>query len=149
MIIDKIKNLNLYAFNNPGIHKAFEFIKNFDFEKLQDGRYEIESNDVYAIVSTYETKDRRDSICEAHRKYIDVQYVAKGKELLGYLNFHNQKIHEEYNEEKDCLLFDAEPSFINFTENMFAVFYPDDLHMPGIMLKEKSPVKKVVVKVKI
>ena len=149
MIIDKLYNLNRYNFKNPGILKAFEFIENSDFEKLSDGRYDIDGDDVYALFNTYETKDRKESFPEAHRKYMDVQYVAKGNELLGYLPYDNQKIQKEYDEEKDFILFDAEPSFVNFTENMFAVIYPGDLHMPGIKSDEFSIVIKVVVKVKL
>jgi YhcH/YjgK/YiaL family protein len=32
---------------------------------------------------------------------------------------------------------------------MFAIFFPADVHLPGIKVNEKNYVKKVVVKVKI
>jgi YhcH/YjgK/YiaL family protein len=147
MIIDNIKNINLYSFSNKGIIKAFDFISGADFNRLNDGRYDIDGDNVYALVSTYETKEREGCYAEAHRKYIDVQFVAKGKELLGYLPHLNQKVHKEYDAEKDFMLFDEEPSFIQFTENMFAILFPGDLHMPGIKCGESSQVKKVVVKV--
>lgn len=149
MIIDKIKNLNLYTFSNPGITRAFDFILKSDLENLTDGRYDIDGDNVYALVNTYDTKQSKDCFLEAHKKYIDVQYVAKGEELLGYLPFNGQKIYKEYDSEKDFMLFDAQPSFIKFMENMFAVLFPDDLHMPGIISGECGNVRKVVVKVMI
>lgn len=149
MILDNIKNLNLYSFSNPGIIRAFDFIMKSDFENLPDGRYDIDGDNVYALVNTYDTKERKDCFPEAHKKYIDVQFVAKGKELMGYLPFNGQKVYKEYDSEKDFMLFDAEPSFIRLTENMFAILLPDDLHMPGIKDEVVAPVRKVVVKVRI
>jgi YhcH/YjgK/YiaL family protein len=149
MIIDNIRNLNLYSFSNPGIIRAFDFIMKSDFENLPDGRYDIDGDNVYALVNSYETKQRKDCFPEAHKKYIDVQFVAKGKELLGYMPFNGQKVYKVYDSEKDYMLFDEEPSFISFSENMFAVLFPDDLHMPGINSGECGNVKKVVVKVRV
>ncbi len=120
-----------------------------DFEDLNDERYDIDGDNVYALVNTYDTKEREDCFLEAHKKYIDVQFVAKGEELMGYLPYTGQKIYREYNSEKDFILFDEEPSFIKFTENMFAILFPDDLHMPGITSGECGNVRKIVVKVRV
>ncbi|MCX6162316.1 MAG: YhcH/YjgK/YiaL family protein [Ignavibacteriae bacterium] len=149
MIIDNIKNLNLYSFSNPGIIRAFDFIMKSDIENLIDGRYDIDGDNVYALVNTYETKLPEACFLEAHKKYVDVQFVAKGKELLGYMPFNGQKVYKVYDPEKDFMLFDEEPSFIKFTENMFAILFPADLHMPGINSRECGNVRKVVVKVRV
>jgi YhcH/YjgK/YiaL family protein len=148
MIIDNINNILLYSFNT-NVSKAIDFIKNTDFNNLNDGRYDIAGNDIYALVNTYDTKERENCFLEAHKKYIDVQFVAKGTELLGYLPFNGQKLYKEYDKEKDFMLFDEEPAFIKFSENMFAILFPDDLHMPGIKYEKVSKVKKIVIKVKI
>jgi len=149
MIIDLIENAGLYKNLGEGIVKALEFLENLKPNELTEGKIEIDGNKVFALISFYDTKNREDCFLESHKKYIDVQYVAEGEEYVGYVPFHFQKIEKEYNEEFDFMLFDAEPSFIKFRRRMFAVFYPEDLHMPGIKIGERRPVKKIVVKVRV
>ena len=149
MIIDSIKNISVYSFENKNINKALEFLRDTDFGLQSDGRYDIDGDKIYALVNTYDTKEREHCYLEAHKKYIDVQFVAKGTEMLGYLNYNGQNQHKAYDEEKDFMLFDEEPSFIKFSENMFAVLFPDDLHMPGIKFETVTKVKKIVIKVKL
>jgi YhcH/YjgK/YiaL family protein len=149
MIIDKIENAKIYYGLNERISTALEYIKSTDLINLSEGKYELDGDDIYALINLYDTKDRKDCYLEAHRKYIDVQYVVTGSELFGYASFNKQKSHSAYNDEKDFELFDNEPVFIRFDEGMFAMFFPDDLHMPGIKINDSSKVKKVVIKVKI
>ena len=85
----------------------------------------------------------------SERKYIDVQFVAKGKELMGYAPLENQKVIDEYNEQNDITFFRGEKSFVKVDEGMFAIFFPEDIHMPGIKVGERSQLKKVVIKVKV
>ena len=84
----------------------------------------------------------------AHKKYIDVQFILKGSELMGYAPFKGQEIVSEYNEEKDVILFSGNKSFFKIEYGMFAIFFPYELHMPGIKAEIPENVKKVVIKVK-
>jgi YhcH/YjgK/YiaL family protein len=149
MIIDKLSNSHLYCGLGERINSAFEYLKNTDFSKIEPGKYEIDGDDIFAILAEYNTKDENEGKPEAHKKYIDVQFVAKGKELMCYAPLVNQKVIDEYNEQNDITFFCAEKSFTLVEEGMFAVFFPTDIHLPGIKVDEKSFVKKVVVKVKV
>lgn len=149
MIIEKLENINHYKNIGNDIRKAFDFLLNTDMANLNEGKHDIDGEDIFALVSNYNTKNREDCFPEAHKKYIDVQYVAEGEELVGYAPLNGQKIKEDYKEEKDFMLFDTEPSFIKFEKGMFAVFYPCDLHMPGIKAGCSSHVKKIVIKVRV
>ena len=149
MILDKIANAKIYAGLNNKIDKALEYIKNTDLIKIEQGKHEIDGDSFYALINEYDTKEKSECYLEAHRKYIDVQYVVSGSELFGYSPLNSQRPHSEYNEEKDFELFDDEPCFIKFDSGMFAVFFPDDLHMPGINIDKTSRVKKLVLKVRI
>jgi YhcH/YjgK/YiaL family protein len=60
-----------------------------------------------------------------------------------------QKIFKEYDEEKDYMLYEEVSFFLKLNAGMLAIFFPHDIHMPGIMDKEPEPVKKVVIKVRI
>jgi YhcH/YjgK/YiaL family protein len=148
MIVDKTDNLKLYTRLDSKFQKAFAFITDPELMLLDNGKYEIDGDNVYAVVSEYKTKNEIDGRFEAHRKYIDVQFVAKGTELIGYAPFKLQEIVSEYNMEKDIVFFSGDKSFIKLDHGMFAVFFPNELHMPGIKSTIQEDVKKIVVKVK-
>jgi YhcH/YjgK/YiaL family protein len=148
MIVDKTDNLKQYAHLGSKFQKAFTFITDPELLLLDNGKYEIDGDNVFALVSEYKTKDEIDGKFEAHRKYIDIQFLAKGTELIGYAPFNNQKLITEYNEEKDIAFFNGDKSFIKMQQGMFAVFFPDELHMPGIKYSNREDVKKIVIKIK-
>jgi len=149
MILDKIENAEKYFILGDRFKNALEFLKNNDITKLTDGRHDIDGENVYAIISDYTTKDPNGCQPEAHKKYADVQYVASGAELIGYSVYSGQKPFKEYDEEKDFLLYETVTFFMKLYEGMFAIFFPDDIHMPGIRDVVSQPVRKVVIKVKL
>lgn len=149
MIIDKLTNSQLYSSLSERIDKAFTYLKQTDFSNIELGKYEIDGDNIFALVNEYNTKDESEGKLEAHKKYIDVQFVAKGRELMGYAPLENQKIINEYNEQNDIIFFEGEKSFIKVEEGMFAIFFPNDLHMPGINVEKSEFVKKIVLKVKV
>jgi YhcH/YjgK/YiaL family protein len=149
MIIDKLSNANLYSSLGERISKAFAYLKQTDFTITELGKYEIDGDNIFALVNEYKTKDANEGKLETHRKYIDVQFVAQGSELMGYAPFNSQQITDYYNEQNDITFFAGEKSFVKIDEGMFAIFFPADLHMPGIKVEESTYVKKIVIKVKV
>jgi YhcH/YjgK/YiaL family protein len=131
--------------------KAFLFLRDHDLSALELKKYEIDGANLYAPLSEYMSKDEENARYEAHRKYIDIQYVVSGKELIGIAPVSQQKeILEPYNEEKD-IMFVTVNKVTNYVAlpDRFFIFFPDDLHRPGLKDGENSPVRKAVVKVKI
>ncbi|HHW31323.1 MAG TPA: DUF386 domain-containing protein [Clostridiaceae bacterium] len=149
MIVDKIENAYLYLGVNSSIKKALEFLQNNDCAKLEPGRYEIDGDTVYANVSRYDSKPRDKGVWEAHRRYIDIQYVAEGKELIGYANLKDLKVTKEYDKEGDYLLLEGNGDFITASKGTFIILWPEDAHMPGIAINEPEKIAKVVVKVRV
>jgi YhcH/YjgK/YiaL family protein len=149
MIIDRIENSGLYLNLGNRIAKALKYLNSTDLSGIKPGRYEVEDDNIYAIVNEYKTKDAKDCVLEAHRKFIDIQYIYSGVELAGVTSLINQIPVEEYDETRDCVFFNEETSFVKMTAGMFAVFFPGDLHMPGVKADSISEVKKVVIKVRI
>jgi len=148
MIIDKIENSHLYKNIGERINKSFEYIKATDLKTLPAGKYPIDGESIFALVSEYKTKPESEGKLEAHKKYIDVQYVISGEELMGYVPFGNQQILEPYKEENDIVFFTGDKSFTKVSVGMFAIFFPEDVHMPGISTGKISDVKKLVIKVR-
>ncbi len=151
MIVDKLENIDLYSGLGERIFKALLFLKTSNFTGMNDGRYEIDGSNIYAAVSRYQTKPMEIGKWESHRKYIDVQLVAEGKERIGYSNLSEMTVNQEYNEEKDVQFLVGAGDFITAGKNTFVILFPQDVHMPGISAENnrQDEVIKVVVKVKV
>jgi YhcH/YjgK/YiaL family protein len=148
MIIDKIQNSHIYKNISERINKSFEYIRTTDLKNLPAGRYPIDGENIFSLVSKYKTKSEPEGKLEAHKKYFDVQYVISGEELMGYSPLGNQQILEPYKEENDIVFYTGDKSFTKVSEGMFAIFFPEDVHMPGISTGKISDVKKLVIKVR-
>jgi YhcH/YjgK/YiaL family protein len=148
MIKDSLKRANTYYGISENLKTGFEWIKNNDLKNMADGRYEI-SDKIYANLQSYLTKDN--APYEAHRDYIDIQYMVDGEELSGVTDYSNCSIKEEYNKEKDIefLSCNSEEEFCKIRAGEFFVFFPHDAHKPALKVNENKNVKKVIVKVKI
>ncbi|MFQ3549131.1 MAG: YhcH/YjgK/YiaL family protein [Armatimonadota bacterium] len=149
MIIDHIRNHELYEGLSPMIQKALRYLAQTNFDEMEAGKYEIEGDKLFAIVQDYQTKKIEDKKWEAHKEYVDVQYIAKGKELMGWVDIEKIKSQDEYNPEKDIFFCKADGDFVTADEGVFVIFAPQDVHMPGVAIDSPDDVRKVVVKVKI
>ena len=147
MIVDSIDNVKHYRNLSERIKKAFEFLEEIDFETIEPGKYNVDGDEIFAIVSEYSTKEHADARPEAHERYIDIQYLVKGEELMGYAPLEDQEVMVPYDVDKDLVFYHAEVSPVKVSEGMFAVFYPCDIHAPSMKIEESKPVKKVVIKV--
>ena len=149
MIIDKIENASLYSGINPRFTMAFDYLKNTDLVNVASGKYELDGDHIFALVQEYDTKSEEEALMESHYKYIDIQYIIEGKELMGLVT-KTDHIATLVDLEKDYANYDEENySFMLFEEGMFGVYFPDDIHLPCIQLDEPARVKKVVIKIKI
>ena len=146
MIKDNLKRAETYFNISENLRKGFEWIKNNDLKNMADGRYEIDDK-IYANLQSYITKD--DAPYEAHRDYIDIQYMINGEEISGVTDYSNCSTTEQYNKQKDIefLKCNSNEEFYKISEGEFFVFFPHDAHKPALKIKENKNVKKVIVKV--
>lgn len=150
MILSDLEHLERQAFLTPGLEKALEFLRRPDACGLPDGRYEIDGERVFAIVQRYETIAPAAPKFEAHRKYIDVQFIASGSEVIGWAPLERLAVTEAYDGEKD-ICFGAVPDGgwtpLRLEAGQLAVLYPEDAHAPRLAAGAPAPVAKIVVKV--
>ncbi len=147
MIIDVLENANLYHEVNNRFNKAFNFLRNIDLSRLNPGKYEIEGTSIYAIVDNYFTRPKEEGLWEAHRRYIDIQFVVKNKEQIGYANLGQMQNYTEYDEEKDILFFKGTGSYFIIPAGTFVILTPQDVHMPGVAIEKPEAIKKIVLKI--
>ena len=95
------------------------------------------TSDIFAIEQSYNTKKLEDSFYESHIKYIDIQLLISGEEVIEVVHTDLLKIDSEYNEENDYSLYEVGPdsSKIIMKKGDCSIFFPMDGHMPGITRK--------------
>lgn len=143
-------NAGKYASLHPLFAKAFEYLSGLDLAAIETGKYEIDGDQLRAIVSDKKGMTAEESTAkfECHNKHIDIQLCIRGKETIGWKPRGDCKEQKgEYNPDKDVLFYsDAPDTYFGLTDRQFVIFYPEDVHAP--MIGEDS-IKKLVVKVKI
>jgi YhcH/YjgK/YiaL family protein len=149
MILDKIENAYLYSSINPLLAEGLKFITENDFSTVEPGKFYLKDDLLYAMINEYETKPAKECKPEAHKKYTDIQFIVSGEELIGFQTLGEQLPSEPYNEEKDVAFFNEGGSLFSLKQGFFAIFFPDDIHQPCIMIDEPARIRKVVVKVAI
>ena len=149
MIFDRLKNASQYYILSEKIKKGFDFLINTDLKTLPCGKYEIDGDKIFANVQTLTTKPKEDKKWEIHRKYIDIQYVIRGREKMGYGILEDfRKVISPYDSEKDIEFLDGEKfNYIDVYEGDFVMFYPNDVHAPMLSVEDDEEIKKVIVKI--
>ena len=145
MIFDSIAHAATYSGLDPRIAKALKLLEQ-DFSRLEDGRYEVDE-DIYFMLQSYETKPAND-YPESHRKYVDIQYVLSGTEIIG-VGLLEEMEQVEAIPERDFYSNCGPMDYLTVTAGKFVVLWPQDAHAPGIAAGEPSQVRKCVVKVRL
>lgn len=108
---------------------------------------------MFAQVIDHETKLSSEILAERHRLYLDVQCVYRGAEQMAVSIETGQNVlHTPYDENRDILFYEipAQESLLIVNAGQFAVFFPTDVHRPGIALDETpAAVRKIVVKIRV
>jgi biofilm protein TabA len=147
MITDTIENASAYFSLSPRLPAALRFLRQTDLAVLSPGRHSIDGENAFAIVQEYQTKPRAQGLWEAHRRYIDVQFVQSGVEAMGWAPIQQMRVKQPYDSEKDLEFFDGSGQMIEVPAGHFAIFLPHDVHMPGLCIAEPQSVRKIVMKV--
>jgi len=145
MIVDKLANWRLYGFS-PLMARAFELLSDPVVQALPDGRHELDGDRIIALPQGYTTKAVADGRLEAHRKYIDIQFILSGEERMGWTPL--EGLTGSFDEEKDLGFYDGSFDMVSVRTGSFAVFYPHDAHAPCLdPTSGFCRVRKIVIKV--
>ena len=147
MIFDTLENIKNYE-GLGRVYTALKFLAETDFTKMELGRYELQGDDIFYMVQRYET-DPDKTIAEAHKKYIDIQFMVDGEEIIGVAPICCEKTETEARPENDVWFYECKTEPLTLIKNSFMVLYPNDLHCPGVAVDGARECHKVVVKVKV
>ncbi|WP_017257743.1 YhcH/YjgK/YiaL family protein [Pedobacter arcticus] len=138
-----------YYANKSTWDKAFQFMATHNLEELAPGKYPIDGENVFASITESVDKRFEDTKWEAHKKYIDLQYIIRGKEKMGEASFENEKVIRPYDAAHDIAIFDINGGkFYVADSSTFYLFFPGTTHRPSIMVNQEK-VKKLVIKIRV
>jgi YhcH/YjgK/YiaL family protein len=151
MITDTLTQCDRYTSLSPRFAAAFSFLKQLPADQ-PSGRYPLDGDDCFALVQTYTTKPSAAAKFEAHRKYIDIQFVQAGRETIFWTPLNTlTEIVQPYDADKD-IAFYATPAHmvpIHLRAGEFTIFFPEDGHAPGMEYGGLTEVRKTVIKVRV
>ena len=149
MIFDKVENAKMYKGISSRLDKALELLTTVDFASKQDGKHEVDGDNLFYLVQRYKTQPLSEGKHEAHKKYIDVQLVVSGSEVIGVEILADQKVETPYTEDAGFYFPSKDMTKLKISAGQFCVFYPQDLHIPSRTESASTDVVKVVIKVKV
>lgn len=147
-----LKSYVAYQEESDNLKTAMAWLLGQDLESLENGRHDIEGDDIFALVSEYEAKEPENCRYEYHEKYIDIQFLISGIEMIHNTSLDNMTVTDPYNSTKDIAfgtLIDSKlEDRVIMTPGLAAILYPKDAHQPGMrIVGNNSHIKKIVVKV--
>lgn len=147
MVLDTLENLEKYASLNPLFAQAIAFIKSNDLLAMEIGKTELKGEELIVNIAQTSPKTQEEAKLETHNQYIDIQIPLSGTEIMGFTAAKDcVPADATYNAEKDITFFEGlAEDYFAVKPGMFAIFFPQDGHAPGIT---PDGVKKVVIKVK-
>ena len=134
-----------YHRNKIAWDAAFAFLKNMNLDTLSAGKYPIMGDQVFASVTEAPSRKKEDVKWESHKHYVDLQYIIRGKEMIGVANTSKATIIKPYS--PDVINYTAEGDYYITDPGTFFLFFPNDAHRPTIKVDGYDVVKKIVIKI--
>ncbi len=132
------------------VRKGLDFLAKTDIASLPAGRVDIEGDSIFALIQDYDTEPKEKKRPESHARYMDIQYVFAGREVIGYAPLASaHTVEEDLFEGRDVRFYSnvSDETDLLMGPGAYALFYPSDIHRPGCAAEAAGKVRKVVVKV--
>src|SRR4051812_21972239 len=139
MILDTFENAHRYKNLGERLGCALDFLAQPESRLLEPPatgsenslRVAVRGDEIFALVQRYQAKSHAEAFWEAHRKYIDIQWVIEGVESMGHAHVDSLRTLREYDANKDYTMLsppegDQGNSMLRVSAGMFAIFMPHD-----------------------
>ena len=136
-------------YENKVIVAAMDELQRLLKDNSAEGRMEINGDQMYVTFMEFDGKPSEDHLAEKHESYIDLQYLIEGEETIGWSSLREDSVTvKPYDNEQDYALYNpsSDEILLQLKPGMFAVFFPHDIHRPG-MGAPTAKIKKAVVKI--
>jgi YhcH/YjgK/YiaL family protein len=145
--VNKAAFYEAYHTNKKLWDAAFAFMKTHDLVTIASGKYPILGDTVFASVTEDPSKKMEDAKWESHKKYNDLQYIIKGKEIIGVADASKATVTKPYT--PDAMNYIADGTYYTTDPGTFFLFFPNDAHRPTIKADGYDVVKKIVIKIQV
>jgi len=146
--INSVEFMKQYESDKALWDKVFSFLGDSKLATMAPGKYPIDGDNAYAIVTSGLSKKLEDVKWESHKKYIDLHYVISGKVKIGVAPVSKATVTEPYSETRDAANYNVDGKFLTATPKEFFLFFPQDAHRPDIKVDGADSLRKVVIKIK-
>ena len=146
MIVCPWKDIARYAPVIPGLEEAVAAVAALE---SYEPRTVALSGANKILVQQGTTKAAEGQLLEAHREFLDIQYIVKGGETVGWAPVEKLTLSGEFNTAKDKGMYAGHCDFMDIAEGCCYVVFPEDAHMPGSHLEAPQEYTKLVVKLKV
>ena len=110
------------------------------YDNFRNGRHtncimtELKGKDLLVNIAQTKPKTKEEAKLETHNEFIDIQIPLSGTEIMGYTAAKDcVPADAPYNAEKDITFFEGlAETYVAVKPGMFAIFFPQDGHAPGI-----------------
>lgn len=147
--VNAVEFAKQYQANKAIWDKAFIFLRDNDLASLPNGKITIDGDNLFASITEPTSKELAQTVWESHKKYIDLQYISRGKEKIGMNTMSNLTLTEPYNEAKEAAHYSGDGKYYVAEPGTFYLFFPQDPHRPSIKVDGYPVVKKVVLKIRV
>lgn len=147
VLLDRLDNPAIVALLPARLKQAVDYLRSTNLMTLSLGRHDLDGDRAFALVQEYTTRKPGECVWEAHRMYIDVQYVVRGAERMGYANLAQAREREPYDSARDVAFFEPGEDYVTVREGMLAIFGPEDVHAPCGAAGQPAQVRKIIIKV--
>ena len=151
MITDRVECAGMYAGLGERISLGLALLNEEQVRTSAPGRYEVQEDLIFFVTDVYRSRPIEISRFESHRKYLDIQYVVSGREWISYGPVEGLTVETPYVPDKDVEFYASveSASRVLMQAGTFAIFFPHDAHMPGLMVERPEEVRKIVVKIRL
>lgn len=143
--VNKAAFYEAYHTNKKLWDTAFSFLQTQDLANIPTGKRPLIGEAVFISVTDEPSKKMEDVKWESHKKYIDLQYIIKGKEIIGVADASKATVTKPYT--PDAMNYTADGTYYTTDPGTFFLFFPNDAHRPTIKADGYDVVKKIVIKI--
>ena len=149
MIFGSIQNLEEYPFLDSQIKECFAYAKEHDLLSFEKGSHTIDGERLFVNIVEYTTTTPEERFWEAHRQYLDLHLMLRGREQID-LGFIQNMAQKEYVPADDFLPMDGDPNaHVVLTAGDYLICYPSDGHRTAVAVEGPETIKKAIFKIRI
>jgi len=145
---DAVEFAMQYHTNKAWWDKAIAFLNDPKIDTLKSGKYVIDGDNVFAMITDGPTKPVDSVKWESHRNYIDLHYVVRDKERIGAAPVSSATVTRPYDASRDAANYTVEGKYYTASPGEFFLFFPTDAHRPGIKADGYNTDRKLVIKIR-